>query len=222
MYQAWFPVLTVFFLPGSCQAELLLLLAWVSALWMVLVRIVSRSVWLFFCIWLLQGWFLLIFHTCLVLVRLFLLCLVRLFSGWCKTHAWFKCEAVFRLLSGQTFSFWFFLCLSVSQPTSLLGYEQSLLSHKVYCMSGKKNKFSRMLNVGVLHRNLCTWLAHVVECQTAIVCAGGWWCNPLTPTSDQDRISPYIIHTISSRQVMRIEKNISHGLLADPISNSPN
>ena len=40
--------------------------------------------------------------------------------------------------------------------------------------------------------------------------------------SDQDRISPYIIHTISSRQVMRIEKNISYGLLADPISNSSN
>ena len=189
---------------------------------MVLVRIVSHSVWFFFfmvlakliiphfphCVWFLLG--------------SFPLCQVRLFSGWCKTHAWFKCEAVFRLLFGQTFLFWFFLCLSVSQPTSLLGYEQSLLSHKVYCMSGKKNKFSRMLNVGVLHRNLCTWLAHVVECQTAIVCAGGWWCNPLTPTSDQDRISPYIIHTISSRQVMRIEKNISHGLLADPISNSPN
>ena len=25
--------------------------------------------------------------------------------------------------------------------------------------------------------------------------------------SDQERISPYIIHTVSSRQVMRIEKN---------------
>ena len=33
--------------------------------------------------------------------------------------------------------------------------------------------------------------------------------NPLTPTSDQDRISPYNINTISSRQVMRIKKNIS-------------
>ena len=30
--------------------------------------------------------------------------------------------------------------------------------------------------------------------------------NPLTPTSDQDRISPYNINTISSRQVMRIKK----------------
>ena len=33
--------------------------------------------------------------------------------------------------------------------------------------------------------------------------------NPLTPMSDQDRISPYNINTISSRQVMRIKKNIN-------------
>ena len=33
--------------------------------------------------------------------------------------------------------------------------------------------------------------------------------NPLTPMSDQDRISPYYIFTISSRQVMRIKKNIN-------------
>ena len=35
--------------------------------------------------------------------------------------------------------------------------------------------------------------------------------NSFTPTSDQDRISPYNINTISSRQVMRIKKNISYG-----------
>ena len=33
--------------------------------------------------------------------------------------------------------------------------------------------------------------------------------NPSTPMSDQDRISPYNINTISSRQVMRIKKNIN-------------
>ena len=33
--------------------------------------------------------------------------------------------------------------------------------------------------------------------------------NPLTPTSDQDRISPYNINTTSSRQVIRIKKNIN-------------
>ena len=38
--------------------------------------------------------------------------------------------------------------------------------------------------------------------------------NPLTPISDQDRISPYNINTISSRQVMRIEKNINYGIIS--------
>ena len=33
--------------------------------------------------------------------------------------------------------------------------------------------------------------------------------NPLTSVSDHDRISPYNINTISSRQVMIIKKNIS-------------
>ena len=89
-------------------------------------------------------------HYVWFLLGSFLLCLVRLFSGWCKSHAWFKWEAVFRLLPGQTFSFWFFQRLSVSQPTSLQGFKQSLLSHKVYCMSEKK------IDVKVLHRNLCT------------------------------------------------------------------
>ena len=35
--------------------------------------------------------------------------------------------------------------------------------------------------------------------------------NPLTPTSDQYRISPYNINTISSRQVMRIKKDYQLG-----------
>ena len=41
--------------------------------------------------------------------------------------------------------------------------------------------------------------------------SGNYKLNPLTPMSDQDRISPYNIHTISSRQVMRIKnkKNIN-------------
>ena len=32
--------------------------------------------------------------------------------------------------------------------------------------------------------------------------------------SDQDKISPYNIDTISSRQVMRIKKNISQGIIS--------
>ena len=35
--------------------------------------------------------------------------------------------------------------------------------------------------------------------------------NPLTPINDQDRISPYIISTISSRQVMKVKKKYQSG-----------
>ena len=45
--------------------------------------------------------------------------------------------------------------------------------------------------------------------------------NLLTPMSDQDRISPYKINKISSRQVIRIKKIVIRGLLVDPISTSP-
>ena len=33
--------------------------------------------------------------------------------------------------------------------------------------------------------------------------------NPVSSTSDLDRISPYTINTVSSREVMRIKKNIN-------------
>ena len=38
--------------------------------------------------------------------------------------------------------------------------------------------------------------------------------NPFTPTGDQDRISPYNMNVISSRQVIRIEKNINHEIIS--------
>ena len=37
--------------------------------------------------------------------------------------------------------------------------------------------------------------------------------NPLTPLSDQDRISPHDINTISTRSVMRIKKNINSRII---------
>ena len=40
--------------------------------------------------------------------------------------------------------------------------------------------------------------------------------------SDQDRISPYNIDTMSSRQVMRVKKYIDKGISFDPIATSPN
>ena len=45
-----------------------------------------------------------------------------------------------------------------------------------------------------------------------LVTLRGQRVNPFTSTSDQDRISPYNVNTISSRQVMTIEKNINHGI----------
>ena len=49
--------------------------------------------------------------------------------------------------------------------------------------------------------------------QTQIVDNLNQTIYPLTPTSDQDRISPYNIITISNRQVMRIKKNIGEGTI---------
>ena len=37
--------------------------------------------------------------------------------------------------------------------------------------------------------------------------------NPLSPTSDLERISPYTVNMISSRQVKRIQKNINEGII---------
>ena len=39
--------------------------------------------------------------------------------------------------------------------------------------------------------------------------SGFCFFNPLTPMIDQDRISPYNINTMSTRSVIRIEKNIN-------------
>ena len=45
---------------------------------------------------------------------------------------------------------------------------------------------------------------------------------PLTPVSDQSRLSPYYIYTKLSRQVVRMEKISNMGLLNDPMPNSLN
>ena len=59
----------------------------------------------------------------------------------------------------------------------------------------------------------------LVEC----ICQGTVYrfLNPLTPISDQNRISLYSINTISTRQVMRIKKNINLEIV-DSILNSLN
>ena len=59
----------------------------------------------------------------------------------------------------------------------------------------------------------------LVEC----ICQGIVYrfLNPLTPISDQNRISLYNINTISTRQVMRIKKSINLEIV-DSILNSLN
>ena len=39
--------------------------------------------------------------------------------------------------------------------------------------------------------------------------------NPFTHISDQERISPYNVYTLTSRQVMRIKKNAIRGLVVN-------
>ena len=41
-----------------------------------------------------------------------------------------------------------------------------------------------------------------------------WLLNPLTPISDQDRISSYNIDTVSTKQVMRKKENIDLEILS--------
>ena len=45
--------------------------------------------------------------------------------------------------------------------------------------------------------------------------------NLLTPLNDQERIYPYNISAISSRQVMRIKSSINKGLLVNSLPNFP-
>ena len=44
--------------------------------------------------------------------------------------------------------------------------------------------------------------------------------NPLIPITNKDRISPYNVNTISSRQVIRIKEMSMRVILVDPIPNS--
>ena len=43
---------------------------------------------------------------------------------------------------------------------------------------------------------------------------GKYFLNPFNAVNDQERISPYNISTISSRQVMRIQNNINQGIIS--------
>ena len=53
------------------------------------------------------------------------------------------------------------------------------------------------------------WLTRLILDQTAILFKLPNQINPLSPRSDQDRISPYNTNTISTRQVMRVKETIN-------------
>ena len=73
----------------------------------------------------------------------------------------------------------------------------------------------RIPNINILR--YCLWIITLIW-STVLTKKGQIYeyamVNPFTPMSDQDRISPYNINTISSRQVMRIEKNINYGIIS--------
>ena len=75
--------------------------------------------------------------------------------------------------------------------------------------------FSSTVTGPYLKRILCQELgapeSYTLKCEPKEDFGGrcGFFITPLSPTSDPDIISPYTICTISSRQVMRIKKNIS-------------
>ena len=82
-------------------------------------------------------------------------------------------------------------------------------------VTGKLLTLYILTSVYILHTVLYKFLTVLTRrnfCLTIVTLMGDSWViiiNPLTLTSDQDRISPYNIDTISSRKVMRIKKNIS-------------
>lgn len=60
---------------------------------------------------------------------------------------------------------------------------------------------------------LVGWSWNTVSITTGHVSLA-WMIDSLTPTSDQDRISPYRINTISNRQMMRLKKKINWEIIS--------
>ena len=88
-----------------------------------------------------------------------------------------------------------------------------LLNYNIICVKMHKLAYNRAKGPGVLFEALFNPSLAVVtkfKCRTIFT----KHFNPFTPKSDQDRISPYNTDTISSRQVMRIEKNINYEIIS--------
>ena len=80
------------------------------------------------------------------------------------------------------------------------------------CPEMKKMKNTVKGTIKKSVHNLIFWISFQMPKEVLYMYT--WACifNPLTPISDQERISPYNIKTISSRQVMRIRKISVRGL----------
>ena len=70
---------------------------------------------------------------------------------------------------------------------------------------------SSSLSINILVPHVCFPISGVVSIPVKHYFKVSFSFNPLTPVSDQDRIYPYCICTISCRQVTRIKKN-NHGI----------
>ena len=118
----------------------------------------------------------------------------------CKGAGW-KCATSFHIKN----------CCNKNWPFSYLTQH-----HPTYC--------NMLQQITTGWPNVCNMLCTIVLPDVALNCwaylAGtgtkGAKCtfNPLTPRSDQDRISPYKIITVLTRQVMRIKKYIKLGLIS--------
>ena len=79
--------------------------------------------------------------------------------------------------------------------------------HFLYCLVEKNSTTTHQGGVCV-HLSSRTVLSFFIH-----------YFNPSIPSNDQDRLSPYNINTLSSRQVMRIRKNINYGIICRSSSN---
>ena len=92
-------------------------------------------------------------------------------------------------------------CLRPAQQMLISGRKQQ---HHWFKKINKREKKENFVLVGIT--------VSEVLVMAKITCNGtkrNMLFNPLSPMSDLNRISPYNVITISSRQVMRIKKNIN-------------
>ena len=99
-----------------------------------------------------------------------------------------------------------------SRRNSPLSSQSILTAHQRWQLSNQvtnKANYLRIFPVRCQHRGLKISDSTLYVDARSINQEKKRHVNPLTPTSDQDIISPCNINTVSNRQVMRINKHIS-------------